>query len=136
MTHLADTSALLLLQRGPTPWDEAAERGLVAICEPALAEALAGVDAAHRARAERRMLRLYAWADVPAGVWETVSRLRSDLDVPVAHRGASVAGLVIAATAIRLGLTLLHDDDGFETIARHAADLRQERLRPCEAQAL
>ncbi|WP_274032249.1 hypothetical protein [Streptomyces sp. MMBL 11-1] len=39
------------------------------------------------------------------------------------HRSASAVDLVIAATAAHHGLTVLHDDLDYRTIARHAPDL-------------
>jgi predicted nucleic acid-binding protein len=39
-----------------------------------------------------------------------------------------VADLVVAATAIRLKLEVLHEDGDFETIARHVSQLRQRRI--------
>jgi predicted nucleic acid-binding protein len=39
-----------------------------------------------------------------------------------------VADLVIAATAIRLKLTVLHEDGDFETVARFVPELQQHRL--------
>jgi predicted nucleic acid-binding protein len=39
-----------------------------------------------------------------------------------------VADLVIAATAIRLKLTVLHEDRDFETVARFVPELQQQRV--------
>jgi predicted nucleic acid-binding protein len=39
-----------------------------------------------------------------------------------------VADLVIAATAIRLKLTVLHEDADYETLARFVPQLRQRRI--------
>ncbi len=36
------------------------------------------------------------------------------------HRSASAADLMIAATAAHHGLTVLHDDADYRTVARHA----------------
>ena len=45
-----------------------------------------------------------------------------------AHKGLSVADLVVAATAIRLKLEVLHEDGDFETVARFVPELRQRRI--------
>jgi predicted nucleic acid-binding protein len=45
-----------------------------------------------------------------------------------AHRGLSVADLVVAATAIRLKLIVLHEGADFETMARFVPELRQRRI--------
>jgi predicted nucleic acid-binding protein len=44
------------------------------------------------------------------------------------HQGLSVADLVVAATAIRLKLEVLHEDGDFETVARFVPELRQRRI--------
>jgi predicted nucleic acid-binding protein len=65
---------------------------------------------------------------IPDGVWDLVAVIRRELAPRSAHRGLSVADLVIAATAIRLKLTVLHEDADFETVARFVPELRQHRL--------
>ncbi|MCY1142238.1 hypothetical protein OWR29_29940 [Actinoplanes sp. Pm04-4] len=46
-----------------------------------------------------------------------------------AHRGPSVVDLVIAASVIRLRMTVLHEDRDFETVARFVPELKQHWLR-------
>jgi hypothetical protein len=65
---------------------------------------------------------------VPDGIWDLVAVIRRELAVHSAHRGLSVADLVIAATAIRLKLTVLHEDADFETVGRLVPELRQRRI--------
>jgi predicted nucleic acid-binding protein len=55
---------------------------------------------------------------------ESVSSL-SDHSV---HRRLSVADYLVAATAIRLKLVVLHEDADFETMARLVPQLKQERI--------
>jgi predicted nucleic acid-binding protein len=45
------------------------------------------------------------------------------------HRNASAVDLMIAATAAHHGLTVLHDDAGYHTVARHAPDLSEHNIR-------
>ncbi|BCB74206.1 hypothetical protein GCM10022251_09960 [Phytohabitans flavus] len=61
-------------------------------------------------------------------VWELVAVIRRDLATRSAHQGVSVADYVVAATAIRLKLVLLHEDGDFETIARFVPELKQQRI--------
>jgi predicted nucleic acid-binding protein len=44
------------------------------------------------------------------------------------HRSASAVDLIIAATAAHHGLTVLHDDADYRTVARHASDLREHSV--------
>ena len=45
------------------------------------------------------------------------------------HRSASVVDLMIAATAAHHGLTVLHDDADYRTVARHAPDLSEHNIQ-------
>ncbi|GAA3242426.1 PIN domain-containing protein [Dactylosporangium siamense] len=130
MRYLVDTSALVRLQRNQVAaaWDDLAERGLIAVCEPVLAEMLSIADAKTYLAVEERILALYPWAAVPDGIWSLTKAIRHELILPSAYQGVSVADLVIAATAIRLKLAVLHEDGDFETIARHVPELRQQRI--------
>jgi predicted nucleic acid-binding protein len=44
------------------------------------------------------------------------------------HRSASAIDLIIAATAALHGLIVLHDDNDFTTVARHAPELGQHNI--------
>ncbi|MFG2042674.1 PIN domain-containing protein [Dactylosporangium sp. NPDC048998] len=130
MKYLADTSALVRIQRNQAPpdWDDVIERGLVAICEPVLAEMMRLANAKVYPAVEDAIFRLYPRAVIPDDIWATVSAIRRELVEPSAYHGLSVADLVIAATATRLELTVLHEDVDFETIARHVPEFRQHRV--------
>ena len=45
------------------------------------------------------------------------------------HRSASAVDLMIAATAAHHGLTVLHDDADYRTVARHAPDFSEHNIR-------
>lgn len=130
MKYLADTSALVRIYRrqAAAPWYDCIDRGLIVISEPVLVETLTLADAHNYLRVEDELRDAYPWAGVPDGIWEMVSAIRHELVKPSAYQGVSVADLVIAATAIRLKLTVLHEDGDFETIARHVPELRQQRI--------
>ena len=65
---------------------------------------------------------------IPDGIWDLVAAIRRELVPHSAHRGPSVVDLVIAATAIRLKLTVLHEDGDFETVARFVPELQEQRI--------
>ena len=44
------------------------------------------------------------------------------------HRSASAVDLIIAATAAHHGLTVLHDDADYRTVARHSPDLAEQNI--------
>jgi predicted nucleic acid-binding protein len=49
------------------------------------------------------------------------------------HRSASATDLMIAATAAHHGLTVLHDDADYRTVARHAPDLSEHNIHDISA---
>ncbi|GGM60370.1 PIN domain-containing protein [Dactylosporangium sucinum] len=128
--YLADTSALVRIYRRQVSeaWRDAVRRGLVTISEPALTEMLTVASAKQYLDIERDVCETYPWATVPDNIWQMVSAIRHELVEPSAYQDVSVADLVIAATAIRLKLVVLHEDGDFETIARHVPQLRQQRI--------
>lgn len=130
MKYLADTSALVRLLRSQASpeWADLVYRGLIAICEPVLGETLKIAESKEYLAVEEGICQSCPWATVPDGIWAMVSALRHELVPPSAYQGPSVTDLVIAATAIRLKLTVLHEDRDFEILARYVPELRQHRL--------
>ena len=129
MKFLVDTSALTRILRGQTDaWDSLERRGLLSVCEPVLAETLLIASSKKYAETEQKIQETYVPVTIPDGIWDLVTVIRRELVPPSAHRGLSVADLVIAATAIRLKLTVLHEDGDFETVARFVPELQQHRL--------
>jgi predicted nucleic acid-binding protein len=130
VNYLIDTSALVRILRRQVDahWDDVVERGLVAVCEPVLVEALSIADAKRYDQVEREIREIYPWVPVPDDVWDIVRAVRRDLAVHSQHQGLSVADHLVVATAIRLKLVVLHEDADFETASRFVPLLRQERL--------
>jgi predicted nucleic acid-binding protein len=54
--------------------------------------------------------------------------IRRELATHSAHQGPSVPDLIVAATAIRMKLIVLHEDADFETVARFIPELQQQRV--------
>lgn len=130
MSYLADTSALVRILRRQVDarWDDTVERGLVALCEPVLVEALTIADAKRYDRVEREIRETYPWVPVPDDAWEVVRSVRRELAARSQHQGLSVADHLVVATAIRRKLVVLHEDADFETVSRIVPQLRQERI--------
>ena len=70
----------------------------------------------------------YIPVTIPDDIWDQVAEIRRELAPHSVHQGPSVADLVIAATAIRLKLTVLHEDRDFETVTRFVPELQQHRM--------
>lgn len=119
--YLIDTSALarVLLGHNTAEWDDRIGAGLVAICDITELEVLHSArSAADRARLKAALDAHYAWCPVPDGVYRRSHVVQEQLTAKGEHRGAGPVDLLVAAAAEQAGLTLLHYDRDFETIAR------------------
>lgn len=130
MKYLIDTSALVRILRRQVDleWQDRVTRGLVAICDPVITEAMTIAKAKTYKRTEDGIRNAYPRVPVPDDAWELITAIRRDLAAKSAHQGLSVADYLVAATAIRLKLVVLHEDADFETVARLVPQLKQERI--------
>ncbi|CAM5605650.1 PIN domain nuclease [Streptomyces canus] len=132
--YLIDTSALarVLLRQTTTEWDDRIGVGLVAICDITELEVLYSArSAADRARLKAALDAHYVWCPMPDGIYRRSRIVQEQLTTKGEHRSAGPVDLLVAAAAEEAGLTLLHFDRDFETIARTTGqpvrmiDLRQ-----------
>lgn len=130
MTYLIDTSALVRVMRKEVAegWLDLIRRGAVTICAPVLVEALTTAPAPRYDEAERTILDAYRWVPVPDDAWEIVASIRRELAKHSVHQTLSVADYLVAATAVKRGLTVLHEDRDFETASRLIPMVRQHRV--------
>ncbi|RSM59993.1 VapC toxin family PIN domain ribonuclease [Actinoplanes sp. ATCC 53533] len=130
MKYLVDTSALVRIIRAQVDprWGGVIERGLISVCEPAMTETLLLAETKKYAEMESFIADRYLPVTIPDDIWGLVAVIRRELAPHGAHRGLSVADLVIAATAIRLKLTVLHEDGDFETVNRFVPELQERRI--------
>ena len=130
MKYLVDTSALVRILRRQVDdhWHEQVTRGLVAICDPVLVETLTIADAKAYTRIEDALREAYPWVPVPNDAWDIGTSVRRELATKSVHQGLSVADHLVVATAIRLKLTVLHEDADFETAAKMIPQLKQQRI--------
>ncbi|MFE1102812.1 PIN domain nuclease [Nocardiopsis alba] len=131
--YLVDTSALARIYGSPEgyeEWDRALVHGTVAVCPITELEFLYSARSeTHHARMvdllNRMLLPVELSEDHFARAWE-VQRLLTGRGE---HRSAGPVDLLVAACAEMHGLTLLHDDNDFETIARVTLQ-KVRRVRP------
>lgn len=130
MTYLIDTSALVRVARGQVgdEWNELIDRGLVSICDPVLFEALNMADATQYEATRERFERNYPWVPLPDDGWAIIRSMGSELAKHSVHQALSVADYLIAATAVKRGLTVLHEDRDFEIASRFVPMLLQQRI--------
>ena len=122
MTYLADTSTIIRLRRGrdvASRWTDTIKAGLVGICPVVEAELARAVASKADHRALRDQLRtLFTWHPMPEDSWRFVEDTQHKLIERGLHKGPSVVDLLVAATAQAWGLTVLHVDADFDTIAQ------------------
>jgi predicted nucleic acid-binding protein len=122
MTFLADTSMVVRLRRGrdiQSRWVDAVQAGLVGVCPVVEAELVrATASRADRERLRSLLRSLFSWHPMPEDAWRFVEQTQNALVDLGKHKGPSVVDLLVAATAEAWGLTVLHVDADFETIAR------------------
>jgi predicted nucleic acid-binding protein len=122
VTFLADTSMVVRLRRGreiEARWVDAVRAGMVAVCPVVEAELIrATASRADRDELRRHLRSLFAWHPMPDDAWRFVERAQDGLVDLGQHKGPSVVDLLVAATADAWGLTVLHVDADFDTIAR------------------
>lgn len=118
--HLIDTSALarVLLRRATDDWERRIGAGLVAMCDLTELELLYSARSAEDRATIRERLTLFTWCPMPEGVYRRARVVQEQLTAKGEHRSAGPVDLLLAAAAEEAGLTLLHFDRDFETIAR------------------
>ena len=121
--YLADTSAIARLQQrqAAAPWRQAVAAGVIAMCDPVELEILRWVPGGSKRRDMQRSLRSsYPWCPVPFDAWQWAQDLQDQLGDHGQHNGPSVVDLIVAVTAARSRLTVLHDDSDYDVISRVA----------------
>lgn len=76
---------------------------------------------------------LYPDVSVPKNAGRWIASVQHQMARAGEHRSASAVDLMIAATAAHHGLTVLHDDADYRTVARHAPDLSQHNVHDIPA---
>lgn len=118
--YLIDTSALarILLRQTTPDWEQRIGAGLVALCDITELELLYSARSLDDRRSIRQRLAMFNWCPVPDGIYRRSRVVQEELTAKGEHRSAGSVDLLVAATAEQAGLTLLHYDRDFETIAR------------------
>ena len=118
---LIDTSALARLMRSGAAsfgWDQAVAAGLVALCP------ITELEFCYSARSSKDresiiedLRSAFGWIPVHDRAYARAWEVQGELTDLGRHRSAGPVDLVVAATAELFGLTLLHHDRDFATIA-------------------
>ncbi|AQT73775.1 MULTISPECIES: PIN domain nuclease [Streptomyces] len=118
---LIDTSALVRFYRrqAGSEWDQLVESGRVGLCEPVRQEFLRAVGGRPAYYEADGLLRaVFPYWTARDAVWTGTEALQRQLADAGAHQCASPVDLLVAVIAQQHGLTVLHQDADFETIAK------------------
>jgi predicted nucleic acid-binding protein len=118
---LIDTSALARFMRPAADtygWDQAVAAGLIAVCPITELEFFCSARSAKdREQAIDDLRETFGWVPVHDRAYARAWEVQGQLTTRGQHRSAGPVDLVVAATAELFGLTLLHHDRDFATIA-------------------
>lgn len=131
--YLLDTSALWHLFRTPGEtkrWENHIAAGAFHICEPTRAEFLfAARSPAHRDELVDELDTLFRLSAVPKSAWRWVDAAQYKLTQHGQHRAAGPIDLLVCATAVHHGHTVLHVDNDFAAVAKIVAEVEQRDAR-------
>jgi predicted nucleic acid-binding protein len=131
--YLLDASGLWHLLRTPAvmaAWADHIAAGALRACEPTRVEFLySATGPAHRDELAGELDDLCAVAPVPRNGWRWVDNAQYKLTQKGQHRGPGPIDLLVCATAVHHGLTVLHVDRDFATVADVLPELQQRDIR-------
>ncbi|XUL94159.1 PIN domain nuclease [Streptomyces galilaeus] len=118
--YLIDTSALVRILKRPARalWEKPLEEGLIARCPLTEVEFLySAKNAEDRAALVDDLDALFCWTPLHDRAVTRAWDVQRELAEKGLHQSAGAVDLLVAATAELQGLTMLHYDTDFETIA-------------------
>lgn len=132
MIYLLDTSGLVRLLADPklqSAWFDAIDAEAIGSCYPQRAEFLYSARSSQEFDEIAEMfIDLYPDVSVPKNAGRWISSVQHRMAQAGEHRSVSAVDLMIAATAAHHGMTILHDDADFRTVARHAPELAEHNI--------
>lgn len=135
--YLIDTSAvarILTNEDVRKAWRDHLAEGVIGICEITELEILFSARSlADRLEKETLLGELFNGIPVPDSVYVRARAVQRLLTGRGEHRSVGPVDLLVAATAELTGLTLLHYDKGFDTVARVTGQPTRWAARPAEA---
>jgi predicted nucleic acid-binding protein len=119
VTYLVDTSVWARIRQDAVAdvLDPMFDRGLLATCGVVDLEFLRSARNGAKHAAAREIRRDLVWLPMPDDVWDRAIAMQGLLAERGQHRAISIPGLLIAATAERNDVPVLHYDHDYELIA-------------------
>lgn len=117
--YLIDTSAFARLTKPAVRHElgDLSGRGLLATCAMVEMELLFSARSPVDSDNIRRRVRSFEWLTTPDDVWERATQVQCELIKRGEHRTVKIPDLLIAATAERHRVSVLHYDHDFDRIA-------------------
>ncbi|MFC7385814.1 PIN domain nuclease [Sphaerisporangium rhizosphaerae] len=120
--YLIDSSALWRMMRNEAvrdQWHEETKARLISLCPLVEIEMFFGVRCPRERREWRDLFHaMFGWVFIPDRVYERAIQTQELMIELGQHRCASPVDLLVAATGELNGLTILHYDRDYETIAK------------------
>jgi predicted nucleic acid-binding protein len=131
--YLLDTSAVWKLFRDAEvfdAWQAERDAGAFFVCEATRTEFLFSAKGpANRDEMAESLDGLCELAPVPKSAWRWVDTAQYKLTQRGQHRAAGPIDLLVCATAVHHGMTLLHIDNDFAAVASVLTEVRQRDIR-------
>jgi predicted nucleic acid-binding protein len=132
LIYLLDTSGLVRLLSDAAlqqAWYDAVDAEAIGSCYPQRTEFLySAKDRSEYDEITEMFGDLFPDVSVPKNAGRWIASVQHHMAHAGEHRSASAVDLMIAATAAHHGLTVLHDDGDYRTVARHAPDLSEHNI--------
>jgi predicted nucleic acid-binding protein len=139
-SYLIDTSGIWQILRDrdvQSRWISPIEAGLLKVCAPTCLEYLYSAESpAGRDEMEAELTTLFERVAVPKDAWRWAENAQYKLTQKGQHRGPGPVDLVLCATAVHHGLTLLHADNDFTTVSRVLPEVVERDIRRTESSPL
>ncbi|MDW4909683.1 PIN domain-containing protein [Streptomyces sp. ADMS] len=112
------------------PWEGQIAAGVFHLCEPTRAEFLySATSPSHRDELAEELDALCLLSPVPKNAWRRGDTAQYKLTQQGQHRVAGPIDLLVCATAVHHGHTVLHVDNDFATAAAVLKELQQRDVR-------
>ncbi|MEU5344000.1 PIN domain-containing protein [Streptomyces sp. NPDC020766] len=132
-SYLIDTSGIWQILRDrelQMRWIGPIEAGLLKVCAPTRLEYLYSAESpAGRDEMESELTTLFEGVAVPKDAWRWAENAQYKLTQKGQHRGPGPVDLVLCATAVHHGLTLLHADNDFAATSRILPEVVERDIR-------
>ncbi len=110
-----------------------ADRGVLALCPVIEMEVMVSARSPEDAQKLRRTFSGFEYLEIPADVWTRAIQVQEELVGSSLHRSVKIPDLIVAATAERHRVAVMHYDKDFDRIAEVTGQSTEWVVPPGEA---